>query len=126
MLSRLAFLLYYKWTAWEDQGLGNSICHTPAGSSLVHYCLLREKKFHIVENFKVGEINTLSDHSYWQLRLKINLQSQNNIIEGVDQPANNSQIKEDPNSSSLRKDYDCKYIVNVDSKQKVNRFSKLN
>ena len=47
-----------------DQDLGNFTCHTPAGSSLVDYCLLREKNFHIVENFKVGEINTLSDHSY--------------------------------------------------------------
>ena len=45
----------------EDQDLGNFKCHTPAGSSLVDFCLLREKNFHIVQNFKVGEINTLSD-----------------------------------------------------------------
>ena len=105
----------------EDQDLGNFTCHTPAGSSLVDYCLLREKSFHIIENFKVGEINTLSDHSYLQLRLKINLQSQNNTIEDDDQAAN-SQINEDPNSSSLRKDYDCKYAVNEDYKQKVTNF----
>ena len=82
---------------------------------------MREKNFHIVENFKVGEINTLSDHSYLQLRLKINLQSQNNTIESDDQAAN-SQINEDPNSSSLRKNYDCKYAVNEDYKQNVTNF----
>ena len=84
---------------------------TPAGSSLVDYCLLREKNFHIVENFKVVEINTLPDHSYLQLRLKINLQSQNNTIKG-DYQAANLQINEDPNYLSLGKDYDCKYAVN--------------
>ena len=82
---------------------------------------MREKKFHIIENFKVGEINTLSDHSYLQLRLKIKLQSQNNTIEGDDQAAN-SQVNEDPNSSSLRKDYDCKYAVNEEYKQKGTNF----
>ena len=102
----------------EDQDLGNFTCHTPAGSNLIDSCLFREKNFHIIENFKVGEIKTLSDHSYLQLRLKINLQSQNNTVEGDDQAAN-SQINEDPNSSSLRKDYDCKYAVNEDYKQKV-------
>ena len=104
----------------EDQDLGNFTCHTLAGSSFVNYCLLREKNFYILENFKVGETDTLSDHSHLQLRLKINLQSQNNTIEGDDQAAN-SQINEDPNSSSLRKDYDCKYAVN-DYKQKVTNF----
>ena len=101
----------------DDQGIGNLTCHTPAGSCLVDYCLMREKNFHLINNFSVGEINTFSDHAYLQLHLKINVQleniSENNVSEI------NMESNEDPNITSLREDYNYKYIINEDYKQKV-------
>ena len=101
----------------DDYGIGNFTCHTPAGSSLVDYCLMREKNFHLIHNFSVGEINTFSDHAYLQLRLKINVQpeniSENNASEII------MESNEDPNITSLRENYNYKYIINEDHKQKV-------
>ena len=101
----------------SDHGLGNFTCHTPAGSSLVDYCLMREKIFHLINNFSVGEINTFSDHAYLQLRLKINVQPEN--ISENNASEINMEIDEDPNITSLREDYNSKYIINEDYKQKV-------
>ena len=42
----------------DDHSIGNFTCHTPAGSSLVDYCSMREKNFHLINNFFAGEINT--------------------------------------------------------------------
>ena len=67
----------------DDREMGNFTCHTPAGSSTVDYCLTRERNFDLVENFYVGEINTISDHAYLQLRLKINISEaiETNVLE---------------------------------------------
>ena len=51
--------------------IGNFTCHTQAGSSTVGYCLTREGNFDLIENFQIEDINTISDHAYLHLRLKI-------------------------------------------------------
>ena len=99
----------------DDYGIGNFTCRT--GSSLVDYCLMREKNFHLINNFSVGEINTFSDHPYLQLRLKINVHPEN--IGENNASEINMESNEDPNITSLREDYNYKYIINEDYKQKV-------
>ena len=71
----------------DDREMGNFTCHTSAGSSTVDYCLTRERNFDHVENFYVGEINTISDHAYLQLRLKINISeaTETNVLEDESQ-----------------------------------------
>ena len=56
----------------EDGSIGNFICHTPKGSSIVDYCLTRERNFSVIKKFKVDDMNTISDQAYLQLSLKIN------------------------------------------------------
>ena len=43
----------------DDREIGNFTCHTPAGSNTADYCLTRERDFDLVENFHLGEINTI-------------------------------------------------------------------
>ena len=57
----------------DDGKIGNFTCHTAAGSSIVDYCLTREHNFELVDNFHIGEINTISDHAYLELHLKIDI-----------------------------------------------------
>ena len=102
----------------DDSEIGNFTCHTPAGSSTVDYCLTKERNFDLVENFYVREINTIYDHAYLQLHLKINsseTRKTNVLIE-------ESQIQtEDHEFVSLKESYACKYIRSPveDSKQKI-------
>ena len=100
----------------DDREIGNFTCHTPAGSSTVDYCLTRERNFDLIENFYVGEINTISDHAYLQLHLKINNSEaiETNVLE------DESQIQtEDHEFFSLKESYSCKYIPVEDSSQKI-------
>ena len=100
----------------DDREMGNFTRHTPAGSSTVGYCLTRERNFDLVENFYIWEINTISDHAYLQLRLKINISDaiETNVLE------DESQIKtEDHELFSLTESYNCKYIPVEDSNQKI-------
>ena len=61
----------------DDQDIENFTCYTPAGSSLVDYCLIRERNFELITNFYMGEINTISDHSSLQVHLKIKNKNDN-------------------------------------------------
>ena len=97
-----------------DREIGNFTCHIPAGSSTVDYCLTTERNFDLVENFY--EINTISDHAYLQLCLKINTSEaiETNVLE------DESQIHtEDYELFSLKESYSCKYIPVEDSDQKI-------
>ena len=69
-----------------------------------------------MENFCVGEINTISDHAYLRPRLKSNISNttETNVLE------DELQIQtEDHELFSLKKSYNCKYIPVEGSKQKV-------
>ena len=99
----------------DDRGIGNFTCHTPAGSRTVD-CLTRERNFDFIENSYAGEIDTISDHAYLQLRLKIyNSEAiETNFLE------DESQIQtEDHEFFSLKESCNCKYIPVEDSKQKI-------
>ena len=81
-----------------------------AGSNLVDYCLTREKKIHLIDNFYVSDINTLSDHAFLNLRLKI--RNVNETNDGLKESANVSNSMESHNSSdgnfnSLKEEYNC-------------------
>ena len=39
----------------HNQDLGDFMCHTPARSSMVDYCLARENNFDFIENFYIGD-----------------------------------------------------------------------
>ena len=67
----------------HDRDLNDFTCHTPAGSSTVDYCLARENNFYFIENFYIGDIDTISDHAYLQLRLKINIQCKDKNVDKV-------------------------------------------
>ena len=48
----------------DDHGIGNFTCHTPAGSSLVDYCLIRDKNFHLINNFSVIHFQIILTYNY--------------------------------------------------------------
>ena len=107
----------------HDQDLGDFTCHTPAGSSTVDYCLARENNFDFIENFYIGDINTISDHSYLQLRLKINIQCKDKNVDKVKSVSlskqSNSQNNQETSFDDLKDNYNCKYIPCEDYRQKI-------
>ena len=106
----------------HDQDLGDFTCHTPAGSSTVDYCLARENNFDFIEKFYIGDINTISDHSYLQLRLKINIQCKDKNVDKVKSVSlskqSNPQNNQETNFDDLKDNYNCKYIPCEDYRQK--------
>ena len=65
-----------------DKEKGNYSCHTVTGSSIVDYCLTRERNSHLIDNFYVSDINTLSDHAFLSIRLTIrNVKETNDGVE---------------------------------------------
>ena len=88
----------------------------PSWNSTVDYCLTKEGNFDLVENFYVGETNTISDHAYLQLHLKI----KSSETSGTNVLIEESQIQtEDHAFFSLKESYNFKYIPVEDSKQKI-------
>ena len=101
----------------DDQNIGNFTCYTPADSSLVDYCLLRERNFELIKHFYVCEINTISDHSYLQLHLKIKNKTRN---EPTFEPTNSEFMNDiDPCLTNLKEEYNCKYICHENSEQLI-------
>ena len=63
----------------DDKKARNFTCHTPAGSSLVDYCLVGQRNSDLIKNFSVGELNTLSDHAYLHISLNTNNITRDNM-----------------------------------------------
>ena len=78
----------------DDRKVGNFTCHTRAGGSLVDYCLARQRNFDLIKNFSVGELNTLSDHTYLHMSLKTNnITKDNDENNGKNTPGRNWKEK---------------------------------
>ena len=99
----------------SDKEIGNYSYHTVAGSSLVDYCLTRD-------HFYVSNINTLSDHTFLTLQLKI--RNVNETNDGLKESANASNSTEshsssDGNFNSLKEEYNCRYIMKNNSEELI-------
>ena len=69
-----------------------------------------------MDNFHIGEINTISDHAYLELHLKIDnlVNNENRNHEDESQ----TQLESDE-FLSLKDNYNCKYIPVEESKRKI-------
>ena len=85
--------------------------------------LARENKFDFIENFYIGDINTISDHAYLQLRLKINIQCKDKNVDKVKSVSlskqSNPQNNQETNFDDLKDNCNCKYIPCEDYRQKI-------
>ena len=100
----------------DDWKIGYFTCHTAAESSIVDYCLTRQHNFELVENFYIGEINTISDHAYLELHLKIDNLVNNENRNHEDEVQ--TQLESDK-FLSLKENYNCKYIPVEESERKI-------
>ena len=98
--------------SYFDETLPNSRRQT-----VVDYCLIRERNFELITNFYVGEINTISDHSYLQLHLKIKNKNHN---EPTFEPTNSEFMNDiDPCLTNLKEEYNCNHICHENSEQLI-------
>ena len=69
-----------------------------------------------MDNFHIGEIDTISDHAYLELHLKIDnlVNNENRNLEDESQ----TQLESDE-FLSLKDNYNCKYIPVEESKRKI-------
>ena len=54
----------------KDRKQGNFTCYKPNCNSIVDYMLVKEKDFDKISDFKIGELNEYSDHSYLTFKIK--------------------------------------------------------
>ena len=81
--------------------------------------MTRERNFDLIENFQVGDINTISDHAYLQLRLKIVVANQHKNKDISDPAKLDQQNNEVPEFTNLKENYNCKYIPTANYKHRI-------
>ena len=105
-----------RWEKCEDKG--RLTCISAKGSSVVDYCLIKESSLEIINESKIGDVLTHSDHSALNLTLKTKL-------ENVDKENENNEISEEDsieldinqNIKDICESYNWRYVPENDSIQ---------
>jgi exonuclease III len=64
----------------SDCGIGKFTCYNRNGSSVIDYLLLREINFNIIDDFKIHDFNTFSDHAPISFEINNSILQKDNYI----------------------------------------------